>query len=127
MRYEQSKVILEEYVYGQQESYLDSLQEYDEGLVKAVEINFREKEWSFNGQSREWVNERMQVAFKGSHSTGTGASNIGTSTSGGMPASGPMTPLQYLIDSNRRLLLTAPCQGFEDIQGVSEALSGLLS
>ena len=35
--------------------------------------------------------------------------------------------LQYMVDTNRRLVMTGPYQGLEDIQGVSEALTGLLA
>ena len=51
--------MLDEYVYSQQEGYMTSMYQYDEGLVKAVEGNIKEKEWAFNTASREWVNERM--------------------------------------------------------------------
>lgn len=114
MRYQLQRQSLDEYVYGQQTAYLDGLYQYDEGLAKAVEGNFRDKEWFFNHQTREWSNERTQVSFRGAPPNSTGT-NQG------------MSPLQYLIDSNRRLLLTGPCQGFEDLQGVSEALLGILS
>jgi hypothetical protein len=35
-------------VFQQQESYIAGLYKYDEGLVKAVESNFREREWTYN-------------------------------------------------------------------------------
>lgn len=41
------------------------LYKYDEGLVKAVESNFRDKDWSFNPAQKEWCNEKINVTFRG--------------------------------------------------------------
>jgi hypothetical protein len=42
-----------------------ALNQYDEGMVKAVESNFREKDWIFNTSSREWLNDKLGLSFKG--------------------------------------------------------------
>jgi hypothetical protein len=57
--------LLDEYLYQQNEVYLHSLCSYDAGLVKAVESNFREKEWSFNHAGKEWSNEKLSISFRG--------------------------------------------------------------
>ena len=100
-------------MHEQSESYMQSLLGYDQGLVLAVEKNFKEREWEYNRQNKEWANDRIPFTFK---------SFTDTSTAGQ-----PHPALQYLIDTNRRLLMTGPYAGMEDIQGVSEALTGLLA
>ena len=42
-----------------------SLYRYDEGLVKAVESNFIDRDWSFNPIQKEWCNEKVNVTFRG--------------------------------------------------------------
>ena len=57
--------LIDEYVYAQQESYVANLSQYDPGLIKAVETNYRERDWSYNGGAREWCNDKMHITFKG--------------------------------------------------------------
>ena len=40
---------------------MSGLYQYENGLSKAVESNFKEKEWLFNPHTREWINDRIQI------------------------------------------------------------------
>ena len=73
---------------------MSSLFQYDQGLVQAVERNFKEREWEYNKQNREWVNERIPFAFK--------------SVQEAKVTGQPHPALQYMIDTNRRLVMTGP-------------------
>jgi hypothetical protein len=43
---------------------VQTLLQYDQGLVQAVEKNFKEREWEYNKQNREWSNDRIPFTFK---------------------------------------------------------------
>ena len=43
---------------------MSSLFQYDQGLVQAVEKNFKEREWEYNKQNKEWINDRIPFTFK---------------------------------------------------------------
>jgi hypothetical protein len=42
------KQFIEGYAHSLQENYLGELFKYDQGLIKAVEGNFREREWFYS-------------------------------------------------------------------------------
>ena len=80
---------------------MNSLFQYDDGLTKVVERNFKEREWEYNKISKEWSNDRIPFNFKSMQDTKiTGLTH---------PA------LQYVIDANRRLAMSGPYQGLDDI------------
>ena len=85
---------IDEYVFTEQENYVQTLFQYDQGLVQIVEKSFKEKEWEYNKQSREWSNDRIPFAFKSMQETKV----LGQ----------PHPALQYMIDTNRRLVMTGP-------------------
>lgn len=60
-------------MYSQQDHYMASLYKYDEGLVKAVESNYREKDWAYNSAQKEWSNEKLNVNFRGAKAVAPGA------------------------------------------------------
>lgn len=81
--------MLDEYVYQQQQVYMDSLYKYDEGLGKAVEGNFRERDWTYSSANREWTNDKINVTFRGANPNAGPSHQQTVASSGG----GTMTPL----------------------------------
>lgn len=58
VQYVHYKQFIEGYAHSLQDNYLYELFKYDQGLIKAVEGNFKEREWFYSNQNKEWQSEK---------------------------------------------------------------------